>query len=925
MFFKKECHTARLAVAVLALGVLAACGSDPAPAQNTNARAEIQVSLTQALAAVDVTRVRVEASGPGISVPLSVDLMRAGNTWQGTLSDIPAGADRRFVATAFDAQGAVLYRGEAGPLVVDAGATLSVSIVLQQVNPPTPFENAAPVIESLVVSANVVHPSGTVTLTATARDDNPGDVLSYQWSASAGSFSAQGPATQSTTWTAPATEGVHQLMLTVMDSRGATATVSVNITVQRNSGSVGGASVTVTFNSWPYIQTMTAAPSILVLNAATRLSVIARDEDGDAISQMWSTDCNGTFDNAAAISPLFTLRQVPASGRCTFNIQVSDGRGGQNTGALILRQGNLVQANVAPRLVSISQSTSQAGPGELVTLGVAAQDPEGSSLNITWFANQGTLRSVREVPGSGSSEVDWKAPACVTGLASITAVVSDGSGAVTRHDFYVTARLGTACGGQTVAGVQRLYRVQPDGAVFQLPSDLSTATIGAWVPTGTGTFEYRPGVGLDDGSFAIPGVDRVPYLLRYNSGYVWTSQREVDLSRAELGRYDVESEAADRQFQLELSGFAPWQANDDFQLTAMGAGVGYFSSTSCARPSLEWTEGDVTAPSTPFEYSNSILGCGNTRAGRIDLGRGDVVYATQLVGRSMPESGLDSVQEVRRAVHAGGPAAGALLSQEGSLLRMSGALAPLPTNLQAFSVNLGAFESMALSSHPTAQFSNSVVNMGVLPGLDQFGTYAGWPDLAIGFNYTPGLSVINPVFEYANPFPNTWRRFVTATTTARVRYAMPLPGGGTAQGAWFNLLSYAQEPLVEGGVHLLFPQVAPARNLRLNGQDATGPVLTGVGLSPVVSWDAPGFGVPTSYAVRIYRLSAPTNITRRTQVASLLTDQTQVPVPPGVLAAGESYYVQLTAIVDMGYNPNTPYLSHAHNYSAASATSIFQP
>jgi hypothetical protein len=289
------------------------------------------------------------------------------------------------------------------------------------------------------------------------------------------------------------------------------------------------------------------------------------------------------------------------------------------------------------------------------------------------------------------------------------------------------------------------------------------------------------------------------------------------------------------------------------------------------------------------------------------------------------------VQELRRGFQVGaqdadgGVDAGGSLGVDAGTVYLSGTLESLPTTTQAFNVRASEFEALALAAHPTAVLREHVVDMGALPGLDTYGTYVSWPDLALGYNRVPGQALITPVFEYANPFPARWRRFVTSSAVATVSYAAPLADGTSARPASFSVLSYAQEPLADGVTPTLAPKVGPARHLRLNGLSAT-ERLSGVGQTPVVSWDAPSLGVPTSYAVRVYRLFASSGSTRRTLVGTFTTSgQTQVRLPPGVLTAGQSYYIHLTAYLEPGFDPLKPFLSRPVSHSAAAATGLFQP
>jgi hypothetical protein len=165
-----------LFVFALASALLASCS---APSPDTGS-AQFAVSVRQALAA-GISRVAVTSSADGIP-SVTVDLAPSNGVWGGIIGNIPAGTNRSFHAQAFNASGTLLFEGFATGVTISANQTTLVAITLQQVNPPPPFENEAPIIDSLVASSTSVAVGGSVSLVATAHDPNPGDSLSYAWS-----------------------------------------------------------------------------------------------------------------------------------------------------------------------------------------------------------------------------------------------------------------------------------------------------------------------------------------------------------------------------------------------------------------------------------------------------------------------------------------------------------------------------------------------------------------------------------------------------------------------------------------------------------------------------------------------------------------------------------------------------------------------
>lgn len=896
----------------IALVVLASCGGNPQQGAQTGSVA-LQVVLAQALSGADIQRVTIAIRGSGIAPPLTSELVKAGSAWQGTVTDIPAGTDRIVDAQALDATGTVRYQGSSAPLSIGAGATVEVLLTLQQVDTPPPYENEPPRITSLVASANTVRPSGTLTLVATAMDPN-GDALSYSWTASAGAFSTASQ--PSTSWTAPTTEGLQQLHLEVTDARGSSTSVSFEVSVQKD-GSTGSAHVTVGFNTWPEIRAMNALPTTLAIGQAVQLSASTVDADGDALAYLWSSECAGTFSNVAVAMPSFTLTSAPSSGRCRFQLQVSDGRGGQQLGGLVLQVGAAVSVNVAPQVDSVSQTLTQADGGQKVTLSLTAHDPEGHTVSFSWSATSGSIQATRWTSSSG--EADWVAPACFDTAVSITASVTDADGARTQRVFSVSPSDSAKCGALAVTGLRQARHVLQDGSVLALPEDPTLQTFGAWVPTADGTgYVFHAGLGQADGSFVIRGVDRTPYLLQLGASYVWTSTRVLDLSYLTLGRPDLELEPSGFQFGLSVDGLAPWQPYaDDLEVHSPGAGIGYLSR-SCAS---EYTDPDpgATSLSDTFDYPSFLTNCGNPAA-RIDPSKGDVTTLTQNVYRqdtSTLASGLD-VQEARRATQLA-------VSSSASALLLSGTLSTLPLTSRTVDFRASQFDAQALAAHPLARLDVESVGISALAHSVENGLYAGSADLAVAYNYTPGQGDYLVTFQYGSPFPSDWSRLLVVSASSSVPLSVPLPGGGSSKSTYFSGGgSYSQRLLdVTSGTQVIEARVGAPSEPRVNGVVSTSH-LTGVGLNPLLSWKAPTLGTPTGYQVRLYEIRGTSTSTTRTLVGGLTTPEPQLRLP-SVLVSGKNYFAVVRAISVAGHQESQPFIDGSSYDYAGIFSSTFSP
>jgi len=454
------------------LTLAAGCGGPPPQeAEDTTGSAQLVSSLAQALSASDVTSVLITVSAPDMQ-PRTEPLVKTNNQWSGTLGKLPAGTGRTFSAEAFNTSGTKLYAGTATGSVL-ARQTTTVSITLQEVNPPAPFANAAPVITSLSAAPGTVEPNGTVVLTASASDANAGDTLTSAWSAPSGTFAQSG--SLATSWTAPAAAATVPLTLTVTDSKGATARITFNVNV--NSGK-GDTTVNASLNTWPQVSNISASATALEVNEATTVSTTASDNDGDTLAYSWTASCAGTWSNATSATAQFTATALPASSvcnNCNLTVTVTDFRnsqpiGGQTTGTLSICVGPRRTALFPPDITETSQAPALATANGTVTFRVKAVDPQASALSFSWAATTGT----RGTPTSsaGASEVVWTAPACAPAAPppTVTATVSNALGASASHSFTVTGL--PSCASQLSSpsildgGSLSSLRLKPDGTVW---------------------------------------------------------------------------------------------------------------------------------------------------------------------------------------------------------------------------------------------------------------------------------------------------------------------------------------------------------------------------------------------------------------------------------------------------------------------------
>ncbi|MBK9015725.1 MAG: laminin G [Saprospiraceae bacterium] len=106
-------------------------------------------------------------------------------------------------------------------------AVIDLSVVLEI--------NVAPEILDLVKSVQYTSPGVAIDVTANVFDSN-GDPLTYTWSSTGGSISGS---SNMVNWTAPGTEGIYQITVTVQDDGGLSATKTTTILVKNFAPTTG--------------------------------------------------------------------------------------------------------------------------------------------------------------------------------------------------------------------------------------------------------------------------------------------------------------------------------------------------------------------------------------------------------------------------------------------------------------------------------------------------------------------------------------------------------------------------------------------------------------------------------------------------------------------------------------------------------------
>jgi len=197
--------------------------------------------------------------------------------------------------------------------------------------PPEPVNNS-PIIAGLQADAQLVQPLGKSNFICTASDPD-GDVLTYSWTASAGTIDGSDTAV---TWTAPKDPGSYKITVVVSDGKGGAVTTDAVVTVPEKPNNPPVISAikftpegrgTITVKRNPTDEEKKKYPPVLVKYTTAVVECIASDSDSDNLSYIWKAT-GGRINGGG---PRIDWLGVGDPGSYSITCEVSDGRGGTDS------------------------------------------------------------------------------------------------------------------------------------------------------------------------------------------------------------------------------------------------------------------------------------------------------------------------------------------------------------------------------------------------------------------------------------------------------------------------------------------------------------------------------------------------------------------------------------------------------------------
>ncbi|MGC3998899.1 MAG: hypothetical protein QM767_16180 [Anaeromyxobacter sp.] len=434
-----------------------------------------------------------------------------------------------------------------------------------------------------------------------------------------------------------------------------------------------------------------------------------------------------------------------------------------------------------------------------------------------------------------------------------------------------------------------------------VPQGSSMTAFAVVVPSGSGYRVVDGALGAD-AAFTVPDVpagpayvfstwetdyylapDRILRSFTYHLDEVADRTAPVELGGRALGRYHATGESV----ALDLTGLDPWPA----------AEAGADDRIAFYAPDAR--VGEVVAPSPgegAVEATVYVQRAGGSGSLYLDSAR-DVIHAWQL----HPMAG-GACQAAARTGHAAVPVGGGTVPV---------ALDAPPATATA-AVDLRASEFWALSPSATPWRLELRVLPDPLAAVD--GPLSGvraallWcstraDDLDAG---TPSFAVPDGAWGL--------EREVVATGDVQLDVD---PMGPVFPGPWGGTLFYQREPASTPGP--IRPLIGPPRDLRINGKPLDFTAHAGVGETPLLTWDPPAVGTPTSYLVRL-----------DFGYFTARTVRPELRLPPGVLqlatddpTGGQGNWVEVTAVYDADATPTAPYREGRTHAEATALGSSF--
>jgi hypothetical protein len=263
---------------------------------------------------------------------------------------------------------------------------------------------------------------------------------------------------------------------------------------------------------------------------------------------------------------------------------------------------------------------------------------------------------------------------------------------------------------------------------------------------------------------------------------------------------------------------------------------------------------------------------------------------------------------------------------DGANTTVSGTFKTIVQN-KTFRANINGADLAAqtVAANPGAVLFDSGIFLDVYPGSLSKGETTSTPDL-IGYSFYTGLHPITVNADlgnlsYGNPFPTTWPLFVIYQYSANTSYLAP----GATNPVTVTTSVDGYTTTMPSSTKPIKPLVGVPTNPAVGGASFFAN-LSGIGLTPTLTWAAPSVGTASVYAVFVYLLINNGGNSEYSQVGRFQTQTTSLTLPPGLLFGGQAYVFLIRTLYRPGVTVATkPYILGPINAGADVISGEMQP
>jgi hypothetical protein len=412
------------------------------------------------------------------------------------------------------------------------------------------------------------------------------------------------------------------------------------------------------------------------------------------------------------------------------------------------------------------------------------------------------------------------------------------------------------------------YSTSPDAGVGQQPP---AGFVTASCPLPDGGTEERVSETVQPGLLRIEAVRAGRCTIGRPDGQLITAADSIGFNARVIGRPGAPLIAAGQvaTLNLSLSGLSPWQAGD--QVTLASLETGYLITYT---PSMVTAGATQVAPSARYTYS-----AGATPG--LAPGQGDrlLVLQSRLIATPTPH---------RVPVAANlGPAPAIIAA---GTFSHAVTLQPAAPGTVELDHDFSEYVQQLTESNPEASLGATSFSISAQPAQPQLGLVRSSPTgSAFNLNlFAAAGRLLQGTYQLGAPVEGT-TLWVSASQSSSVLLPVPQAGGLSFT------LGHARTVPFSSFDKSLPAQLSPVRGLAVNGVEAFSP-LVGTGTRPRITWELPRLGVPDSYRVSLYTTQVTAGAARAINLVSVRTFERSYTPPPGLLPAGQPYFVLVRAL-----------------------------